>query len=166
MVKPLNEKDRPHPHIFGTQPVYARGVPLAVLPAGARQHRRGFNGVLITGGLGVLMFALNFFSSITSCSFSRTLRRKVHPCLHIHRQCHRPLFHKYIPGAHHGQDDGERIQHPVFGGFRILFMVCRMVSPLPGGGSMHLHFLQGGSTTEAGSVFSPARASHWRFLWP
>ena len=29
----------------------------------------GFNGVLITGGLGVLMFALNFLA-ITSCSFS------------------------------------------------------------------------------------------------
>ena len=35
-------------HIFGTQPVYARGVPLAVLPAGARQHRRGLQPVSYT----------------------------------------------------------------------------------------------------------------------
>ena len=92
----------------------------------------GFNGVLITGGLGVLMFALNFLVYYLVLFLGRFVGKCILAFTFIGNAISLYFINTYqvlITDKMMGNVFNTR----VFGGFRILLMVCRMVSPLLGG---------------------------------
>ena len=124
----------------------------------------GFNGVLITGGLGVLMFALNFLVYYLVLFLGRFVGKCILAFTFIGNAISLYFINTYqvlitdkmmgtysTPGIRRLPDSSHGLPYGISSSW----------------GWFHAStFLQGGSTTEAGSVFSPARASHWRFLWP
>ena len=124
----------------------------------------GFNGVLITGGLGVLMFALNFLVYYLVLFLGRFVGKCILAFTFIGNAISLYFINTYqvlitdkmmgnVFNTRYSEASGSFSWSAVW---YLLFL-----------GWFHAStFLQGGSTTEAGSVFSPARASHWRFLWP
>ncbi len=167
MVKPLERKTDLSVISSGLSPVFDPRGRSTGRSSGwwLGKHRRGlFNGVLITGGLGVRCFELNFLvyylvPSRNASSESASLPTFIGKCLSLY------LINTYQAALNQDKIWGT-YSTPGIGGFRILLMVLPYGISSSGVVPCIYLFARRFRLRKLEAVFRPHGPSHWRFLLP